>query len=100
MKASTFCEYASSEKSPTIAWKGLQNPTTFIYAILNYHRIKVANINHIIVTQAQFYNLAYVISYIFKHVLIEKWYLREGWKDKRVCGFGDTKGQYLWSQSN
>ena len=23
----------------------------------------------------------------------EEWYLREAWKDKRVCGFGDTRGQ-------
>ena len=40
-------------------------------AILNHHRTKLADINHKIVTQAQFYNLAYVISYFFKHVLIE-----------------------------
>ena len=37
-------------------------------AILNLEWIKVADINHIIVTQAQFYNLAYVISSFFQHV--------------------------------
>ena len=53
-------------KSPQLLPKeGCRIQLHLFDAILNYHWIKVADINHIIVTQAQFYNLAYVISSLF-----------------------------------